>query len=181
MTAHRPARRWLLATLLALGLPSAARAQSTEGWTPATVGIRFGQGRTESSILGSSVLGAQLRIPVIRQGYVELVPNGDVTFLRGLKEYTYGLEVAYISGGRHGGLMLGGGPVARNGVFDPGLGRETRKGWDVAVGLKTMPGRGIPFGIQVQERWIFVRSAVKPRVLSLGVNFPLWGWGHFRD
>jgi hypothetical protein len=176
MTTSRPVRLWLLATLLALGSPLAARAQSTEGWTPVTVGIRFGQDRTTSS-----VLGAQLRIPVIRQGYVELVPNGDITFRRGLKEYQYGLEAAYISGGRHGGLMLAGGPVARNGIFDESLGRETRTGWDVAAGLKTMPGRGIPFGIQVQERWIFVRSAVKPRVLSFGVNFPLWGWGHFRD
>ncbi|MCG6957607.1 MAG: hypothetical protein LJF04_16575 [Gemmatimonadetes bacterium] len=177
MTAHRPARWWLLATLLALGSPLAVRAQSTEGWTPAMVGIRFGYLDRSTA----SVLGAQLRIPVIRQGYVELVPNGDITFLRGLKEYQYGLEVAYISGGRHGGLMLGAGTVARNSIFDQGSVRETRKGWDLVVGLKTMPGRGIPFGIQLQERWEFLRVPVNPRVLSLGVNFPLWGWGRFRD
>jgi len=175
MTDYRPARGWLLATLLAFALPLGARAQSTEGWSPVMVGFRFGfQDRS-----GSSVLGAQLRIPVIPQGFVEVVPNGDITFLRHLKEYQYGLEAVYISGGRHGGLMLGGGPIARNSIFDQGPGRETRKGWDLVVGLKTMPGRGIPFGVQLQERWVFVRVPVKPRVLSLGVNLPLWGWGHF--
>lgn len=172
MTAKRTAHIWLLATLLAVLLPAGAQAQ---GWTPAMVGIRFGWLDRSSA----SVLGAQLHLPVIPSGRLELVPNADITFLHGLKEYEYSLDAVYISGGRRGGLMVGGGPAARNSIYDESVGRETRRGWDLVLGLKTMPGRGVPFGFQLEERWMFMRLPLNPRVLSVGLNFPLWGWGQF--
>lgn len=181
MTRTRPTHIWSLAFVLTLVMiPSGAKAQfpgSSLGWAPAMVGFRFGnQQRT-----GHWTLGGQLRIPVLPSGLVELMPNADITFLHGSKEYEYSADVSWVSGGRRGGLYLGAGPAMRNAVFDESVGRETRTGWDIVAGLKTMPGRGIPFGIQLEERWVFMRMPINPRVLSLGINVPLWGWGRFRD
>ena len=175
MAPKRPRPVWILTALLLLAVPVEARAQAGAGWTPAMAGIRIGN--LEPG--GRSVLGAQLHLPVLPGGWAELTPNADITFLHGLKEYQYSVDALFISGGRHGGLMVGGGPAFRNSVFEEGGSRETRKGWDLVVGLKTMPGQRIPFGIELQERWIFMKLPVNPRVLSFGVNLPLWGWGHF--
>lgn len=180
MTPSRTVRIGSLALLLAVLAPAGAQAQlgpdqSVLGWAPAMLGVRFGnQQRT-----GNWMLGAQIRIPVIRSGKVELMPNGDMTFLHGSKEYGYSADLSWVSGGRSGGLYAGAGPAWRRGVFSDSGVRETRTGWDLVVGLKTMPGRGIPFGLQLEERWVFMRMPINPRVLSLGVNLPLWGWGHF--
>jgi hypothetical protein len=112
---------------------------------------------------------------------VELMPNADITFLHGSKDYEYSVDVSWVSGGRSGGLYLGAGPALRRGIFDDSGVTETRRGWDIVVGLKTMPGRRIPIGIQLEERWAFMRLPINPRVLSVGINVPLWGWGHFGD
>ncbi|MCG6988397.1 MAG: hypothetical protein LJF06_09485 [Gemmatimonadetes bacterium] len=167
-----------LAVLVALTIPVGASAQlggSSSGWAPVMVGIRFGQQQRT----GSWVLGGQARIPILPSGIVEVMPNADITYLTGEKQYQYALDAAWVSGGRHGGLYAGAGLALRRGVFNSSVGRETKKGWDIVVGLKTMPGRGIPVGIQLEERWTFLHLPVNPSVLSLGVNVPLWGWGHF--
>lgn len=178
MITSRSTRTPLLALFAALVIPLGATAQQgsgSRGWAPIMVGIRFGaQQRT-----GSYVLGGQIRIPVLPSGLVEVMPNADVTFLHGRKDHQYAVDAVVVSGGRHGGLYAGAGVARRNGVFDQNVGEETRTGWDLVVGLKTMPGRGLPVGIQLQQRWVFMHMPINPAVLSIGVNVPLWGWGHF--
>jgi hypothetical protein len=186
MPVIRQVRRWSSALLFALSVPVGIRAQlpgagASQGWAPVMVGIRFGfQNRTSSSILG-----AQVHIPILPSGLVEVMPNADMTFLRGYKDYEYSVDALWLSGGRHGGLYAGAGPAVRSGIFDGNVGqREHRTGWDIVLGLKTMPGRGIPVGIQLEERWIFMRLPINPSVLTFGVNvplWPLWGFGHWRD
>jgi hypothetical protein len=181
MTSHAPAR--LLVLVLLLALPAGAQSQrrpappppgSSPGWTPAMLGFRFGYEDRSNA----SVVGAQLRVPILPSGIVEVVPNGDITFLRGLKEYQWGADATWVSSGRRGGLYAGVGAIWRNSIYaDSTTTRETRGGWDVVVGLKTMPGGSLPVGIQLEERFVFVNVPFKPRVLSFGVNFPLWGWG----
>jgi hypothetical protein len=178
MIVTRPVRIPTLILLVALASPVGAMAQlegSSAGWAPAMVGIRFGQQQRT----GSWVLGAQLRVPILPSGLVEVMPNADMTFLNGEKQYEYAVDAVWVLGGRRGGPYLGAGPALRRGVFNADVGRETKKGWDIVLGLKTMPGRGIPVGIQLEERWIFMHLPINPSVLTLGVNVPLWGWGHF--
>lgn len=175
----RPFRILSVALLVSPLLPVHAAAQEdlgSLGWAPVMVGIRAGlQHRT-----GSAVLGGQVRIPVIRSGLVELMPNASITFRKGgLDQYEYALDAVWVSGGRRGGLYAGAGAALRNGVFNENVGWRTHKGWDIVVGLKTMPGHGIPVGIQLEERLVFMHLPINPSVLSIGVNVPLWGWGHF--
>lgn len=142
------------------------------GWAPVNVGIHLGFDENSQG----EVLGAQMRIPVLPSGKVELMPVGSVTFAAGLKEYHFSLDAVYTMGGRRGGLYFGGGLAVRNTIFDD-PGRTTKTGWDAVVGLKSAGFAGTPIGTQLEVRWIFVDEDLKPRVLSLGVNLPLWGWG----
>jgi len=140
---------------------------------PITVGMRLGY----DDQLSGTVLGGQIHIPVTRNGYVEIVPNGDITFLNSLKEYEFNADVLVSSGGRRGGLYVAAGPAWRNTIFNtrsPTAGRETKVGWSIAVGLKSSPLGRTPFGTQIDVRWVFVDDVIKPRVISFGVNFPLW-------
>lgn len=143
------------------------------GWSPIQVGVHAGYDYNSTG----SLMGAQVRIPVIPSGYVELMPSTDVTFLTGLKEYQYNMEAVVVSGGRRGGFYAGGGGVWKSSIYDDGGGRETRPGWTAVVGVKTgaMVGPGI--NVQIETRWVFLRGPVKPRMLTFGVNLPLWGWG----
>lgn len=177
------ARRAALATVFGLLLatvPDAARAQfrrpdlapspGSQGWAPASAGFRAGFDYNSNG----SVLGAQLRIPLLPGGMVEAVPHADVTFLTGLKEYQGGVELVAVSGGRRGGIYAGGGLAWRNTLWS-GPDRETRRAPTAVVGLRSGATFGAPFGTQLEMRWTFPEGALKPRVLSLGVNFPLWG------
>ncbi len=164
---------------LALMAPTAAQAQRRrppppqeegQGWTPISGGLRLGYESSSSSL----VLGAGLRVPVLPGAQIELLPNADVTFLPRLKEYEYNLEAVYVYGGRRGGLYAGGGLAWRNTVFPNRPGRRTKQGYSAVVGLHTMPSDRSRFGTQIELRWIFVDSQLKPRVFSIGVNFPLW-------
>jgi len=177
-----PMQRSLLATLL-LGmlLPGALEAQrrgrSQEGvasgpWPPITIGIHFGYNDDLSS---GTVLGAQIRMPIIRSAKIEVMPSGSVTFLTGLKEYQFNLDAVYVLGGRSGGLYAGGGLAVRNTLFTEGVGRETKTGGGVAVGFRSRPETKV--GIQLEVRQIFLDSNLSPKVLTFGVNFPLWGGG----
>lgn len=165
--------------LLALALcaqPASGQMRSAgreTGWAPAQIGARFGYDYNATG----SVVGAQLRIPVIPSGYVELVPNGDVTFLTGLKEYQAGVDVVALSGGRHGGFFLGGGIGWRNSIYENAPERETKTAPIVVAGVRTGRMFAANLTTQIEMRWIFLDTAVKPRVLTFGLNVPLWGWG----
>lgn len=178
-TATPRARRALLpsATLLAVCLlapaPVHAQQPGVEGtWPPISIGARFGYDQSANG----EVVGAQLRIPVLRSGAVEVVPNGDITFLSRLREYGLNVDVVYVRGGSLGGIYLGGGFAMRNSIFgiDPGEDRSNELGYGAVLGLKTGTGRGI--GTQVEFRWSFLPGVdYDPRAVTLGVNIPLWG------
>lgn len=167
--------RSALATLAALVVAAPgvlAQDGATLPWPPIQAGARFGYDDNSNS----TVVGAQVRIPVLRAGWLELMPSADVTFLPGLKEYQVHGDVALIYGGRGGGVYLAGGPVARNTIFD-GPERETRYGSSVALGFMNRGSGDVPIGTQLEIRWTFIDADFSPRTLSFGVNLPLWGWG----
>lgn len=143
------------------------------GWPNPWAGIRVGWDYNNQA----TVLGAQLRIPVLPTGHVELVPNGDITFLTGLREYQGGVDAVAVSGGRRGGVFAGVGLAWRNTVWDEGSPRRTRTAPVTVAGVWSNRMAGAPFGTQLEVRWTWLDRAFKPRVLSLGVNFPLWGGG----
>lgn len=169
------------ATVALMGAPLSAQLlparASSGGWAPILVGARFGYDYNSTG----SVAGAQLRIPVVRSGMVEVVPNGEISFLTGLKEYQYGVDAVYVSGGTRGGIYLGGGLGWRNSIFETTITdtskRETRTTPMVVAGIRT----GAIFGgitSQLELRWIYVKDTnLDPRVLTLGIDIPLWGWG----
>ena len=141
------------------------------GWAPAAAGVRFGYDQAARG----EVIGAQLRIPVLPDGRVEVMPGADITFLTGLRDYGFNLDALYVSGGRRGGIYAGGGLALRNSLFtdEPGADRETKTGVGAVVGVKG--GGPGPFGTQVEFRWVFLpNDDYDPRTISLGVNFPLW-------
>lgn len=165
-------------------IPHAARAQAPGGgtgsssWPAPVAGLRFGYDQTARG----EVVGAQVRVPVLRSGKVELVPNADITFLTGLREYGYNLDAVFVPGGIQGGIYLGGGLALRNSVFGApggGSGRGTETGFGAVVGARTgVSGR---IGTQVEFRWIFLNGVdYEPRAVTLGVNFSLWGRGGAR-
>lgn len=171
----------LVAAALAL-VPHAAHAQRRgvgpgsdggDGWPPILAGVRAGYDYSSTS----SLVGAQLRIPVLPSGFVELVPNGSITFLTGLKEYQWGVEAVLLSGGSQGGFYAGGGLGWRNTIYGDGPQRETRTAPTAVAGLRTGSAFGSPIGTQIEMRWTFVDGPFRPRVITFGVNVPLWGSG----
>jgi hypothetical protein len=173
-----PGALFLLTLLSVLAAPAEAQrpGASGGGWAPAQAGLRVGWDNNANA----TVAGGQLRIPVLPGGSLELVPSGDVTFLTGLREYQVNLDAVWVLGGRRGGLYGGGGLAARNTIFGESTDgeRETRTGANVVVGLTTR-GRfgGVPLGVQIEARWVFLDAAFDPRVFTFGLNVPLWGWG----
>lgn len=171
-----------LASLLTLAFllapPSASaqlrpRSAPERGWAPPQIGVHFGYDYNSTG----SVAGGQLRVPVHPSGYVELVANGDITFLTGLKEYQYGVDAVVLSGGRRGGIYVGGGMVWRDTIYqDETETRETKRWPDIVAGLRTGQLGVLPITTQIEIRWVFVDGPVNPRYLTLGINLPLWGW-----
>lgn len=141
-------------------------------WPAVSVGPRIGY---DQGSMGELV-GLQVHVPILRSGHVELMPNADVTFLTGLREYQFNAEAVYLTGGRRGGIYAGGGLAFRNSIYgsDPETPRSTERGYSVVAGVRSI-GTG-PFGVQLEVRWTFLDVAVRnPRSISLGINFQLWG------
>lgn len=180
----RPSTAVLLLAFL-VPLPSPAAAQRfgqqlpsgpSSGWAPGWAGVRAGWDYNAQS----TVVGAQIRVPALPSGHVEIVPNGDVSFLNGLREYQGGVDAVVVSGGRHGGAYVGGGFAWRNTIWEVGSPRETRRAPVTVAGVRSGTLGGAPFGTQLEMRWIWLDGPYKPRVLTLGINFPLWGGGRRR-
>jgi hypothetical protein len=169
--------RYLLTCLALACLPTSVQGQfgsgeqvDTTGWAPAGVGVRGGY----DNELQGWMTGAYLSVPVIRRGSIELLPNADITFLPGFKEYQGNLELVYIGGGRRGGLMAGGGVGLRNSVFgpDPTAERRTVTTFSLMIGARIGTGR---IRGQVETRWILQDEyAGDPRHVAIGVGFALW-------
>jgi hypothetical protein len=180
MASITPSKTLVLAAILSLVVASSAEAQVRRGrteptarrWAPIAVGVRFGydeQARGE-------VFGGQLRIPIVRNGILELVPNADVIFTPQVKEYQYNLEAAWVPGGLQGGIVLGGGVGwrhARQGAT--GVSQSTLFGWVVSLGGKTSLG---PIQLEALLKWVFLKDTdYRPNSASLGINYPLWTVG----
>lgn len=167
----------LLAWLLVAAGTAHADAQQRRGrqtvearWAPVAVGVRAGWDQRARQ----EVLGGQIRIPVLRSGFVEVVPSADVVFRPVEKDYQYAVEAAWVSGGARGGLLVQGGVGWRNTTItaDDPDGRETFFGWLLGVGGKSEVE---PVQVELTIRWIFLRGTTyRPSMVSLGVNLPLW-------
>lgn len=154
---------------VAAQIGSGAEDETATGWAPPSVGVRFGYDNQQQT----QMLGAQLRLPIVPGGEVELMPSMDISFLRGLKEYQYNFEAVYVLDGRAGGLYAGGGVGLRNSIFTDGLGRRTELGYSAVVGLRLVNlGFVVP---QLEYRWIFISDApVTFQQLTIGVSIALW-------
>lgn len=178
-------QRSLLAVLLLIALlPVAIEAQRrgrrqqqvpTGPWAPISIGAHLGYDEASNG----TVLGAQIRAPIVRSGKIEIMPSGSVTFLTGLKEYQFNLDAVYVTGGRAGGLYAAGGLAVRSTIFLGESGRRTKTGFGWAVGIRS--GGGSRIGTQLEVRQIFVDADLRPRLLTVGLNFPLWGAGPRRE
>jgi len=186
-TFSRLSSKWLAVALLTFTTPFATEGQrrgpqqpAAAPWPSITIGVKAGY----DSKTNAEVLGAQIRIPLLRSGTVELIPHTDVTFATALKEYQYAVDAVYLLSGRRGGLYVGGGLAFRNTIYgsDPKVPRKTSQGYSVVVGTKFGGGGGL--GAQLELRWVFISesglddvSSVDPQVVTFGVNIPLTGRG----
>jgi len=160
----------LMATAVGAG-DAAAQGQPDERWPAPEIGIRAGYDNGQRQ----EVLGALLRIPVLRSGHVELMPSGDITFLSGLKEYQFDAEAVYLLSGREGGFYGGGGIGLRNTVpaSDLDAGRQTFTTYSIVVGVKFV--RLGPLNLLFEYRRIFADEfAVDPQMIVLGLTLPVW-------
>jgi hypothetical protein len=89
-----------------------------------------------------------------------------------------GANLVAVSGGRRGGIYAGGGLTWRNTLEDGR--RSTRRAPTLVAGARSPALLGSPIGTQVEVRWIRVDAPIKPKLLSVGFNLPLWGWGQQR-
>ena len=172
----------LLLSLLGTGGPSGLHAQRDGAqalagtqWAPISIGARAGWDGKSRAL----VLGAQLRIPILRNGSVELMPNADITFRTRLKEYQLNLELVYVAGRDEegAGLYGGGGVGFRNSLDgDPTTAaRETFLGYSLVGGARSARILG-PLTAQVEFRWIFLsETQLNPQHVTFGINYPLWG------
>lgn len=156
----------------AVGQGAGPEPGAAPGWAPVEIGARIGF--DSDGFTDALLLGAQMRIPVLPSGHAEVVPNGGIIFLRGLREYPFALDAVVVTGGRSGGLYLGGGPLWLSSIFE-GPDRSTELGWSFVVGFRSSRVFGASFGTQLQFRQSYVADLRRRRVFSLGVNFPLWG------
>lgn len=179
MTHRIRAALTILLALLALA-PAAAEAQrrgrsqdaQQAPWLPIRGGLHIGYDQSSNG----EVIGAHLRVPLMRNGLIEFAPNADVTFLTGLKEYQYGADVVVVPARRSGGLYAGVGLAWRNTIFgpDPTAARSTERGYSVVAGVKS-GGSGL-LGTQVEARWVFLdQLPFDPRLITLGISFALNG------
>jgi len=153
------------------GAAAQAPIEPQESWPAPEIGVRFGYDNSQKE----EVLGALLRIPVLRNGHVELMPGGDVTFLRGLKEYQLNIEAVYLQAGRDGGFYGGGGIGWRNTLPPSDLegDKQTFTTYSIVAGLK-LTGVG-PLSFLFEFRRIFASDlGVDPQLLALGVAIRLW-------
>jgi hypothetical protein len=162
-------------------LTSSATAQVRRGraqrvtprWAPVAFGLRAGW--QQDPIANGSLLGGELRVPLLRNGIVELVPSADFVWLPTTEESQYNADVLFVPQGPQGGVFAGGGVGWRDspyGASAAGDLRETYFGVNLVVGGRTPIG---PLQLTAALRWTFLRgSDYSPNTLTLGLNYPLW-------
>jgi hypothetical protein len=155
--------------------PAGAAAQlppqaGPSGWPAVEIGARVGWDNSQRQ----EVVGAVVRVPILRNGSVELLPNADVTFLRGVKEYQLNAEAVYVLTEGDGGIYAGGGVGLRDAVSrsDP-TARETITTFSIVVGIKFSGLERI--NPLLEFRRVFASElVVDPQMISIGVTFELW-------
>lgn len=157
---------------LAAQRPSSLGGESATSWTPASIGIHVGWDAKASG----SLVGGQVHLPLLPSGSVEVIGTGDLTFVRGTDDKQIILDLVYVSGGRGGGLYVGGGIGWRKGIFTPGTGEQTVMSRGFVLGLR-QDGVFAVFGLQAEFRWLFLSDVgLEPQPAAFGINLPLWGW-----
>lgn len=136
-------------------------------WAPIAFGVRAGYDQTARAQL----VGAQIRIPILRNGQLELNPNAERIFLNGDDDTALNLDLTYVPGGVQGGLSLGAGIGWRKTLI--GFGDTNRFfGYNIVIAGKTFVG---PVQIEAAIRWALLRDTTyDPNSVSLGVNYLLW-------
>jgi len=176
---HKFVRLFTALVVLLVTLPGTLDAQVRRGrqaeeappWAPIAIGVKVGY---DSSTNGE-VLGAQVRIPVVRAGTIELYPNLEIAWPpAGGKEYQYNIDAAWVPGGVRGGVFAGGGVGWRDSLIGTDLGnpRQTLIGFNAFGGGKTSIG---PVQVELVLRWTFLKDTqYQPNSAGIGVNLPLW-------
>lgn len=141
-------------------------------WAPPSVGVRGGYDQRANA----EVLGAQLRLPVVRSGVLEVIPSADVAFLNGAKDYQYSVEAAWVPGGVRRGIFVAGGVAWRDTPLGQAVpvpvGRNTYFGYVLGAGAASGVG---PLEFEVAIRWTFLDDTTyRPNLASIGVNLPFW-------
>lgn len=170
----------VLVAALAL-LASSAAAQVRRGraqpvaprWAPVALGVRAGWQQDPNA--NGSVLGGELRIPLLRSGIVELVPSADMVWLPNTRDSQYNVDVLFVPQGPQGGVFLGGGVGWRDSPYGASISsdaRETYFGYNLVIGGRTALG---PLQLTAALRWTFLRgSEYSPNTLTLGLSYPFW-------
>ena len=179
-------RRSLVLLVIVAGagwvVPSALDAQVRRGrteppvppWMPITVGVRGGWAQEQLGSAGT--LGAEVHIPVVRDGRFEIVPSFDAIFHNLQTEYQYNLDALFVPGARRGGVFIGGGVAWREsllGGVGQDVGRDTYFGFNIVLGGKNQVG---PVQILLGIRWaLLTGTPFDPSAVNLGLSLPLWG------
>jgi len=146
-------------------------------WAPVTAGVRGGW--EQEQLASGGMLGAEVRIPLIRDGRVELVPSYDAAFLNPQREDQYNVELFFVPGGRRGGVFIGGGFAWRQSVVasfgEEVTTRDQYFGYNITVGGKQ------PIGLVhllITIRWTLLNdTAFDPSAATFGLSLPIFGGG----
>ena len=141
-------------------------------WASPSFGVRGGYDQRANA----EALGAQLRIPLVRTGVVEVIPSADIVFLSGAKDYQYSLAAAWVPGGVRRGLFLTVGAAWRDTPLGQAVpvptGRNTYFGYLLGVGVSSGVG---PLEFEFALRWTFLNDTTyRPNMGSIGINVPFW-------
>jgi hypothetical protein len=160
----------LAVTLLALATSTPASAQGPQPGGLVWQGVLLGAhvGVQNQSLFEGLLLGGQAHVLLDPWGKVVLMPSAEFEFRNGIRDWQANADAAVMP---FRGVYLGGGFAYRNTVYEEEIGRETRRGYSVFLGVRAppVPGR---FSTQIELRWSFI-SELRPRMLTLGVNFPV--------
>jgi hypothetical protein len=158
------------ALLLALATAAPGRAQGPQAGGLVWQGVLLGAhvGVQNQSLFEGVLLGGQAHVLLDPWGKLVLMPNAEIEFRNGVRDWQANADAAVMP---LRGIYVGGGFAYRNTVYEEELGRETRRGYSVFFGLRSppVPGR---LSTQIELRWSFI-SELRPRMLTLGVNFPV--------
>jgi hypothetical protein len=114
------------------------------------------------------LLGGQAHVLVDPWGRVTLLPNAHFEFRNGVRDWQANADAAFMP---TRSLYLGGGLAFRNTIYDEELGRETRRGYSLFLGLRAPAVQG-RLSAQIEVRWSFI-SQLRPRTLTVGLNYPV--------